>query len=287
MKAVFEKVPIKFGNSFSLRRYADPLRDKAPFWHYHPELEIVYVNGGSGKRHIGNHLSYFKDGDLVLIGSNLPHSGFTNRLTGNKSEVVVQMYSDFLGDSFLDKPELAAINHLFERSKLGLSFFGKTKEKVGERLDQLHQMKGFDRLIEFLSILQTLAVSEEYEILNADGFAFELQAQDNDRMSSVYEYIRNNFQQPISLDAISSEANMTVPAFCRYFKKQTSKTFTKFVNEYRVVHACKLLSEDNRSIADVSFESGFKNISNFNKAFKEITGKNPSAFRKDIKKIVK
>ena len=287
MKAVFEKVPTKFGNSFSLRRYADPLRDKTPFWHYHPELEIVYVNGGSGKRHIGNHLSYFKDGDLVLIGSNLPHTGFTNRLTGNKSEVVVQMHDNFLGDAFMDKPEMAAISHLFERSKLGLSFYGKTKEEVGQRLDKLHELNGFDRLLEFLSILNTLAISEEYEILNADGFAFELQAQDNDRMSSVYQYIRNKFQQPISLDEIASEANMTVPAFCRYFKKQTSKTFTKFVNEYRVVHACKLLSEDKRSIADISFESGFKNISNFNKAFKEITGKSPSAFRKDIKKIVK
>ena len=287
MKAVFEKVPTKFGNSFSLRRYADPLRDKAPFWHYHPELEIVYVNGGSGKRHIGNHLSYFKDGDLVLIGSNLPHSGFTNRLTGNKSEVVVQMDHDFLGDVFLDKPEMMAINHLFERSKLGLSFYGKTKDEIGNRLDQLHEFDGFNRLLEFLSILHTMAISEEYEILNADGFAFELQAQDNDRMSLVYQFIRNKFQQTISLDEIAKEANMTVPAFCRYFKKQTSKTFTKFVNEYRVVHACKLLSEDKRSIADISFESGFKNISNFNKAFKEITGKSPSAFRKDIKKIVK
>ena len=287
MKAVFEKVPIRFGNSFSLRRYADPLRDKAPFWHYHPELEIVFINGGSGKRHIGNHLSYFKDGDLVLIGSNLPHAGFTNRLTGHESEVVVQMYHDFLGDAFLEKPELNPIHQLFERSKMGLSFFGKTKKEVGERLDKLTELQGFARLMEFLSILNQLATSNEYEILNADGFAFELQAQDNDRMASVYQYIRENFQQSISLDEIAGEANMTVPAFCRYFKKQTSRTFTKFVNEFRVVHACKLLSEDKGSIADISYESGFKNISNFNKAFKEITGKSPSAFRKDIKKIVK
>ena len=287
MKAVFEKVPTRFGNSFSLRRYADPLRDKAPFWHYHPELEIVYVNGGSGKRHIGNHLSYFEDGDLVLIGSNLPHSGFTNRLTGNESEVVVQMYNDFLGGDFLKKPELGPIYQLFERSKMGLSFYGKTKEEVGRRLDTLHELEGFARLMEFLSILNIMATSDEYDILNADGFAFELQAQDNDRMSLVYQFIREKFQQTISLDEIATEANMTVPAFCRYFKKQTSKTFTKFVNEYRVVHACKLLSEDKGSIADISYESGFKNISNFNKAFKEITGKSPSAFRKDIKKIVR
>lgn len=286
MKATFEKVPSIFGSSFSVRKYEDPNRNKAPFWHYHPEIEMVYIKGGGGKRHIGNHMSYFNNGDLIFIGTNVPHSGFTDSLTGNELEVVVQMNRDFLGEEFLGKAELQAINQLFERSKLGLSFSGKTREEVGARLERLNELDHFDRLIEFLSILQALAVSDEYEILNASDFGFEVQAQDNDRIRNIYRHIRENFQEPIALDTVAGIASMTVPAFCRYFKKLAGKPFTKFVNEYRVVHACKLLTEEEWSISEICYESGFKNVSNFNKFFKQITGKSPSEYRKDIKKMV-
>lgn len=286
MKATFEKIPTTFGTSFSVRKYDDPNRDKAPFWHYHPELEMVFIKGGGGKRHIGNHMSYFNNGDLIFIGPNVPHSGFTDSLTGHDCEVVVQMNLDFLGENFLGKPEIQAINQLFERSKLGLSFSGKTREEAGRRLEFLNEKDPFDRLIEFLSILHLLAVSDEYEILNASDFGFEVQAQDNDRIRNIYKHIRENFQEPISLETVSGIASMTVPAFCRYFKKITGKPFTKFVNEYRVVHACKLLSEEESSISEICYESGFKNVSNFNKFFKQITGKSPSEYRKDIKKII-
>lgn len=286
MKAAFEKIPSTFGSSFSVRKYDDPNRNKAPFWHYHPELEMVYIRGGGGKRHIGNHMSYFNNGDLIFIGSNVPHSGFTDGLTGHDVEVVVQMNDDFLGKDFFSKPEMLAIHQLFERSRLGLSFNGKTREEVGARLEVLNEKNPFERLIEFLSILYTLAISDEYEILNVSDFGFEVQAQDNDRIRSIYKHIRENFQEPIALDTVAGIASMTVPAFCRYFKKLSGKPFTKFVNEYRVVHACKLLSEEESSISEICFESGFKNVSNFNKFFKQITGKSPSEYRKDIKKIV-
>lgn len=286
MKATFEKIPTVFGSSFSIRKYNDPNRNKAPFWHYHPEIEMVYIKGGGGKRHIGNHMSYFNKGDLIFIGSNVPHSGFTDTLTGHDCEVVVQMLPDFLGDSFFGKPELQAINQLFERSKLGLSFHGKTKDEIGKRLEILNEKNHFERLIEFLSILHALALSDEYEILNASDFGFEVQAQDNERIREIYKFIRENFQDSIPLETVAKIANMTVPAFCRYFKKLSGKPFTKFVNEYRVVHACKLLSEGESSISEICFESGFKNVSNFNKFFKQITSKSPSEYRKDIRKMV-
>ncbi len=286
MKATFEKIPAVFGSSFSIRKYNDPNRNKAPFWHYHPEIEMVYIKGGGGKRHIGNHMSYFNKGDLIFIGSNVPHSGFTDTLTGHDCEVVVQMLPDFLGKSFFGKPEMQAINQLFERSRLGLSFYGKTKDEIGKRLEVLNEKDHFDRLIEFLSILHALAISDEYEILNASDFGFEVQAQDNERIREIYKYIRENFQDSIPLETVAKIASMTVPAFCRYFKKLSGKPFTKFVNEYRVVHACKLLSEGESSISEICFESGFKNVSNFNKFFKQITTKSPSEYRKDIRKMV-
>lgn len=281
-----EKIEPDFGHSFALRKFEDSNPNQIPFWHFHPELEIVYVKHGSGKRHIGNHISYYNGGDLIFLGPNLPHYGFTDRLSGSNSEVVVQMKEDFLGTNFLKLPEMQMIVQLFERSKSGLSFYGNTKDEVGARLMSLFYMDQFEKLTEFLKILQILATSKEYNILNASGIALVVQNQDTDRIDAIYKYVRKNFTEPIQLEEISMYVNMTVPSFCRYFKKVTGKTFTEFVNEFRIVHACKLLTEEQLSIAEVCFDSGFNNFSHFNKLFKAKTGKSPNAFRKEVEKVV-
>ena len=115
----------------------------------------------------------------------------------------------------------------------------------------------------------------------------EMQVQDNDRINMVFNYVKDHFTEEISLETISEMASMTVPSFCRYFKKITKKTFTRFVNEYRVVHASKLLAEKQISIANISYESGFHNFSHFNKLFKEFTGKSASQYRKELKSVIK
>lgn len=285
-KPRFEKINPAFGSSITIRQYRDPCRNKLPYWHIHPEMELVYVNGGSGKRHIGNQLSYFNNGDLIFIGANLPHFGFTDRLTANRSETILQMREDFLGESFFSIPEMAPVKKLMERAKRGIAFHGKTKKAVGAKIEKLIDKDPYDRLLKTLAILKQLALSEEYTILNVDGFALEIEPQDNDRINTVYKYVRENFQKQISLDEISDKVSMTEPAFCRYFKKISGKTFTKFVNEYRLVHASKLLSESASSITDICFECGFNNFSHFNKQFKLFTGKNPSEYRSELKKIV-
>ncbi|MBL6446275.1 helix-turn-helix domain-containing protein [Fulvivirga sp. 29W222] len=285
-KPRFEKINPAFGSSITIRQYRDPCRNKLPYWHIHPEMELVYVNGGSGKRHIGNQLSYFNNGDLIFIGANLPHYGFTDRLTANRSETILQMREDFLGEAFFDIPEMAPVKKLMERAKRGIAFHGKTKRKAGAKIEKLIDKDPYDRLLKTLAILKQLAISEEYTILNVDGFAVEIEPQDNDRINTVYKYVRENFQSQISLDEISDKVSMTEPAFCRYFKKISGKTFTKFVNEYRLVHASKLLSESTSSITDICFECGFNNFSHFNKQFKVFTGKSPSEYRSELKKIV-
>ena len=285
MKASLEKIEPDFGSSFTARQFVE-ICNHRPFWHFHPEFELVYIKSGSGKRHIGNHISYYTDGDLIFLGPYLPHFGFTDRLTGAKAEIVVQMKGDFLGTTFLQKPELAAIRQLFDRSRLGLSFGKGTKKQVGKQLERLLSLDNFERLLALLAIFQTLATAEDYELLNADGLVLEVQAQDNDRVNDIYQYVREHFQQPIRLEDIAAVVSMTVPAFCRYFKRLTGKTFTAFVNEFRVVHACKLLAEEQLSIADVCFESGFNNFSHFNKVFRNLTQKSPSAYRKDLKRLV-
>lgn len=285
-KPSLERIVPAIGSSFLVRRYVDSCKNELANWHFHPELELVFVDGGTGKRHIGKHLSYFNDGDLIMMGANLPHYGFTNRLTGGSSETVIQMREDFLGESFFDIPEMAAVRNLLNMSKKGLAFHGKTKEDVGRKIEALAFKDQYDRLIGLLEVLKELALSEEYTILNADGVALAIDMKENDRMNKVYDYIRENFKEHISLDDMADLVSMTVPAFARYFKKISRKTFTRFVNEYRVVHASKLLAESSMSITEVSFESGFNNFSHFNKLFKEFTGKSPSAYRNAFKRIV-
>lgn len=281
-----EKIVPNFGHSFTLRKFEEINPNLVPFWHFHPELEIVYVKHGSGKRHIGNHISYYNGGDLIFLGPNLPHYGFTDRLSGSNSEIVVQMKESFLGKNFFALPEMSNIQQLFERSKAGLSFYGNTKDEVGARLTDMFFMDEFDRLMEFLKILQILANSKEYNVLNASGVTLIVQGQDTDRIDTVYKYVRLHFTELIQLEDIANLVNMTVPSFCRYFKRVTGKTFTEFVNEFRIVHACKLLSEERHTIAEVCFESGFNNFSHFNRLFKQKTGQSPNNYRKAVEKVV-
>ncbi len=286
-KPTFEAIAPSFGHSFTYQKFNENKENKNNGWHYHPELELVYIKGGSGKRQIGSHVSYFRNGDLILIGSNLPHCGFTDRLTGNKSETLVQMKADFLGNDFFNIPEMKNIQKLFEVAKGGIAFFGNTKTKVGEKMEILEYQTDFQRLLSILNILNQLATSEEIKVLNGEGFSMETEVKDNDRINVVFNHVKTNFKEDISLDEIANIVSMTVPSFCRYFKKITNKTFTQFVNEYRLVHASKLLAEQPMSITQVCYDSGFNNFSHFNKSFKTFTGQNPSEYRNQLKAVLK
>ena len=126
----------------------------------------------------------------------------------------------------------------------------------------------------------------DYELLNVSGLTFEVSAQDHERMQLIYKYVETNFQEEINLDQAAQLISMTVPAFCRYFKKLSNKTFIQFTNEFRIAHACRLLTDEDQSIAEVSFDSGFNNLSHFNKQFKKITGLSPRDYRRNLKKLV-
>ncbi|KAB1155701.1 AraC family transcriptional regulator [Flavobacterium luteum] len=282
-----EIIAPSYGSSFYFSKYDENANIKSHLWHYHPEIELVYVNGGSGKRQIGSHISYYTNGDLILIGSNLPHCGFTNDQTGNKNETVIQMKPNFLGNDFFEIPEMKNIQNLFIQAKAGIAFHGDTKKIIGERIEAMEIQSPIDRLLTMISILNTLERSKEYTILNADGFSIEMQVQDNDRISSVFNYVKDHFQEPIALEEVANLVSMTNPSFCRYFKKITNMTFTSFVNDYRLVHASKLLAEKPISISEICYESGFNNFSHFNKSFKAYTGRSASQYRQELKTIIK
>jgi len=285
-KPAYEKISPSFGSSLLVKQHTEKREKDKAFWHFHPEIELVYVNKGQGKRHIGNHLSYFNNSQLILIGSNLPHNGFTDRLTASGKETIVQFKSDFLGKDFFNAPESSAISTMFDRAKMGILFKPPIKSVVGPKIERLVEFNGLKRVLKLLDILNDLATSEEYTLLNADGFAFETKPQDSAKIDIIFKHINHNFKNHISLEEMADKVSMTVPSFCRYFKKATGKTFTKLVNEYRVVHATKLLLENQSSITDICYECGFNNFSHFNKLFKEITGKSASKYRSEMKRFI-
>lgn len=278
----FEAVKPNIGSSFTSLKFQRNENIKSHVWHYHPEVELIFVCKGSGKRQIGSNISYFSDGDLVLMGSNLPHCGLTNENTNNDYEMVIQFKPDFLGENIWETPEMQRISALLEKSKAGIVFNENIKKTVGKKIAHMHETSSLNKLLNFLEILDELATTKDYRILNAGKYYLQTQVEDNERINHIFNYVKDHFKEQISLEEISDLANMKVPSFCRYFKKITNKTFTQFVNEYRITHSLKLLAEKPLSITEVCFESGFNNFSYFNKTFKEYIKKSPSQYRKEF-----
>lgn len=276
MKIAFEKIDPDIGSSFKLIHWKS--ENDTLFWHQHPEYEIIYVKKGSGKLHIGNHLGEYKEGDIMFLGPNLPHSGLGYGVIGQHEEIIVQLHEKFLGSDFLNIPEMKKVKNLFERAIFGVLFSGITRKQVAVKLLFLEQKEGLERLILLLEILKTLAFSDEFKILNSQDARFDFKHLDERRINSIYNYVEENYSKEISMEEMADLTNLTVPSFCRYFKKMTHMTFTDFLNEFRVNNACKLLNND-LSISEVSFKSGFNTVSHFNKTFKRFKSKSPRQYK--------
>lgn len=282
----FEAIKPNIDSSFTCLHFLKNENLKSHVWHYHPEIELIFVCGGSGKRQIGSNISYFTEGDLILIGSNLPHCGMTNENTNNDYEVVIQFSRDFLGSEFWNAPEMHKIITMLETAKSGIVFGEKVKKKMQSKIKALSESSYLEKLLKLIEILDELSHTSDFKILNAGEYYLQTQKEDNDRINLIFNHVKDNFKNQISLEEVAGLATMTVPSFCRYFKKITNKTFTQFVNEYRITHSLKLLAEQPMSITDICFESGFNNFSYFNKTFKEHTQKSPSQYRKEFSNIM-
>lgn len=280
MKLQFEKIEPEVGSSFRVVHHTEPETCRV-YWHYHPEYEIVYIPFGDGRRRIGTNVSRYDGGELAFIGPNLPHLNFSYGIEGLFEEIVVQLRDDFLGDSFLRRPEMTSVRRLFERAHVGLIFGSTTKQQVGPLLEKMPQQPPFERLLTLLRVLQQLADAHDVEALHADGVRFDLNPKEQERINRVCQYVEQHYAQPLDVRKVADLASLTVPAFCRYFKRMTQLTFTDFVNEYRVNQARRML-QSSRTVADVGFAVGFNNLSHFNKTFRAITGQTPSAYRKAL-----
>ena len=189
------------------------------------------------------------------------------------------MKEDFLGKDFLSLPEMKAINNLFDKAKNGLAFYGETKKLAGEKLKQLVDLPHFQQLLLLLEIFQLLAESKEVNNLNVQPIASASLLKEQQRIHKVYHFIETNYQQNIDVNEVAKLCHLTTAAFCRYFKKSTHYTFTDFLNHFRINQSKKIIMQD-KTVTESCYESGFENISYFNKTFKKFTGENPSLFRK-------
>ena len=277
MKVKLEAIKPDEESSFKI--LLTPKLNEIFYWHFHPEYEIVYVEAATGVRHVGDHISKYEKSDLVFIGPNIPHLNFDYGVKTIAETVVIQMKEHFLGETFFTLPEIAPINELFEKAKVGIAFTGTTKNEVGEKLKQIPSLPHFQQLVELLQIFQALATSEEYVLLNSRPIANASLLKEQQRMHKIYHYIEVNYQKDINVNEVAALTNLTTAAFCRYFKKSTHLTFTDFLNQYRINQAKKLLIR-NKNVTEACYESGFENLSHFNKTFKKIVGENPSQFKK-------
>lgn len=277
MKLSLENIKPDEGSSFKI--LLTPNLNEIYYWHFHPEIELVYVEADRGIRHIGDHISSYEGSDLALIGSYIPHLNFDYGVKSTVETIVVQFRQNFYEESFYKQPEMQSVYDLFERAKTGIAFWGTTKKKVGALLKKLNGLAAFDQLLLLIQVFQELALSKEYTLLHTRPIASHAVIKEQERMHQIYKYVEAHFQKPIKISEIASVVNLTEAAFCRYFKKSTKLTYTDFVNQYRVNHAKKLLIQD-ANVTEACYDTGFESLSYFNKIFKKFSGENPSAFRK-------
>jgi len=285
MKAHLIEIGLHKEQSFSIKKI-DQHHFESPF-HFHDLCEMNYVVESFGKTIVGDNISNFSSGDLVLMSSNLPHiwyndpSYFKEENLASAKAIVTYFNPDFLIGLTNDSQYSLQIKSLLEKAKRGIRFFGETRRNAISKLNDIVDKKGLEKVIHFLDIVNLFLESKEYECLASIGYRHSFNEKDTERMNNVYQYLIKNFTDPISLSQIASVANLTPPAFCNFFKKRTQKSFSEFLNELRVGHACKLLHNQELTIADVCFQSGYQNMTNFNNFFKKITKKTPTQYRKE------
>ena len=288
MKPV-QKTPISENDAFEIKYLMAPHFD--PNWHFHQEYQLFLVKRGTGTRFIGDHVSPFKDGDLVFTGPNLPHlwQSDLEYFNGNPDYItegiVIYFSENFLGKDFLNKKEMYRIKYLLQKAQRGMMIYGDTSSQAAEIMKRLSEAEDFDRILILLNLLHLLANSTEYKLLASEGYSNSLKENETDRMNRVHAYVMKNFREKISLEEVASIANMSPSSFSRYFKIHANKTFSDFLTEIRIGYSCKLLVTQKIDIAQVCYDSGFNTLSNFNRQFKTVTHYNPMEYRRKYSEI--
>lgn len=285
MKPQLLKVSYNADHSFSIRKETEPNINNR--WHFHPEIELIHFHQGCGTQFIGDHISKFEPGDVIIIGRDLPHFWKYDDLYHTVKPIteaystVIHFFENFIGERFLHLPESRGIKSLLEKATRGILLKGAAADKIGELMEKIYESKGLHRIISLLNCLSELALCEDITLLSSLGFKHSFPESQSHRISAIYNYTLNNFNKTIKLDEIAEIAGMIPNSFCRYFKDLTGKTYFTFLAEIRIGYACKLLLANKASVKQICFESGFNNFSSFHKSFKLIMGKTPIEYKNE------
>jgi AraC-like DNA-binding protein len=279
MKAQLEPIVASEATFLHTRRVAE-LQFNHPL-HYHPEIELTYITRSGGTRLIGDHVGSFSEGDLCLIGENLPHL-YTNTVapTDGAEAEVLQFDRNFSSDFIDTTPEMRPFSKLLDQAKLGVVFDHETADRAGHLIRKLRRSLGFTRLFIFMELIQCLLSAKETHTLASPGYTGAGTPADSERMQVACRYILENFTEEIDHKALAAKVHLAPASFCRLFKRVTRKTCSAFINEVRLGHACRLLSESQIPIIDIAYACGFKNLSNFNRRFRESYSITPRDYRK-------
>ncbi len=284
MKPLLEKSIESLNQSFLVKKLQEPFFD--PNWHFHPHYQLFTVIKGTGTRFIGDDIRHFEEGDTVFLGPNMPHLWRSDRNYFEKESqlktegIVLYFKEDFLGNDFFEKPEMFDIKSFLKNSERGLDLTGKLGVEMVRDLNELLGLTGFEGISKLLNILHKLSVTNDYQYISSSNYTNTHKISETERMRIVHEYVLKHFKENINLSTVASLSNMTEAAFCRYFKSRTNKTFSDFVKEIRIGNACKILQDENKSISQTCYESGYNTVSNFNNQFKSLKGVSPLQYQK-------
>jgi AraC-like DNA-binding protein len=251
--------------------------------HQHPEIQLTVIKESHGTLIAGDYVGPFHAGDVFVIGSNQPHVFRNDEKFFKKRSKAVAITIFFdettLGEKFWLLQETKSLEQFFRNSAGGFRITGKKKRSLAEKLFSITNANGIERLIIFLNIIKELNTKKEMQPLSKPIIQRNIKTYDGNRLNKILEFTFKEFQRTITLNEVAALANLTSEAFCKYFKTRTRKTYVNFLNEIRINHACRLLTED-RSVADICYDSGFTNLSNFNRIFKKIKKMSPAEWRK-------
>lgn len=281
MKTLIQKIYVEEHHSFACRTYKTPNFETA--WHKHLECELILITAGNGTALIGDYIGEYKEGDVFFLQSNVPH--WFRKLQNNAigSAIVLQFLSDFWGEDFLSLPEMKPIARLLGQENTGIQLQGNLSKEISAGLRQLEYAEGLDRIQLLLNAMLRIGSSTEYKIITMASSTGNSSAE-NSVIETIIDYSFKHFQSPISLQEISGITNMSIPAFCRFFKRNIKKSYLDFLKEIRIGHACKLLRDTDRAILDICYNSGYNSWANFSKQFKVVSKLSPSAYRKQYTK---
>jgi AraC-like DNA-binding protein len=286
MKTALHKTAIPMEKVFVVRHLVEKHFD--PEWHAHSEYQLFVVLKGKGTRFIGDNIKSFVPGELIMTGPHLPHLWRCDDIYFHRTHkvgtegIVIYFNENFLGEHFMEKDDVAALNKLFRRSARGLEFHGPVRQKVIDMMKNLTNLQGLQSVIHLLRILDTLATSKNFHYISSKEYDDDFNQHETDRLNIVYEYAMKNFRQKIHLEELAELLHMTPTSFSRYFSKKNNMPFSKFISELRIRHACKLLIDTDLSVEQVCYECGFNTVSNFNRQFMDVMQKKPTQYKKEF-----